>query len=132
MQTIPWRQSWRMQRLEYGCIIGETKCERHVELLQIKFKVPNPKFKEIKIRKELFKEVLGTSDNKQVEPIKTPELLMLSVNTTITVGTVQKISGNIVDLSLNIPIVALKGENLGIARNIDGHWRLIGWGEILN
>ena len=56
---------------------------------------------------------------------------MLSINTTITVGIVEKISGNEIDLSLNIPVVALKGDKAGIARNIDGHWRLIGWGEII-
>jgi translation initiation factor 2 gamma subunit (eIF-2gamma) len=27
--------------------------------------------------------------------------------------------------------VAFKGDNIGIARNIEGHWRLIGWGEII-
>ncbi|MCK5149838.1 translation initiation factor IF-2 subunit gamma [Candidatus Pacearchaeota archaeon] len=85
----------------------------------------------VKIKSELFKEVLGTSDHKEVEPLKTKELVMLSVNTTITVGTIEKIKGNEIELNLNIPIVALKGDNLGIARNIDSHWRLIGWGEIV-
>ena len=56
---------------------------------------------------------------------------MLSVNTTISVGTVEKISGGEVGLGLNIPVVALKGDNVGIARNINGHWRLIGFGEIV-
>ena len=56
---------------------------------------------------------------------------MLSVNTTITVGTIEKISENEIELNLNIPIVAIKGDNVGIARNIENHWRLIGFGEIL-
>ena len=85
----------------------------------------------IKIKTKLFKEVLGTEERKQVDPIKTKEMLMLSVNTTITVGIVEKIKDNEIELNLNIPIIALKGDNLGIARNIDGHWRLIGWGEII-
>ena len=58
-------------------------------------------------------------------------MLMLSVNTTITVGTVEKIDKDELELSLNIPIVALKSDNVGIARNINGHWRLIGFGEII-
>ena len=57
--------------------------------------------------------------------------MMLSINTTITVGVIERISKNEIELSLNIPIVALKGDNAGIARNIEGHWRLIGWGEII-
>jgi len=85
----------------------------------------------IKIKSELFKEVLGMSEHQKVGELKTPEMLMLSVNTTITVGTVKKIKGNEVELDLNIPIVALPGDNVGLARNINNHWRLIGWGEIL-
>ncbi len=85
----------------------------------------------IKIKANLFKEVLGTAEHKKVEPIKTKEMLMLSVNTTITVGIIEKISGDELELSLNIPIVSLKGDNVGIARNIQGHWRLIGFGEII-
>jgi len=55
---------------------------------------------------------------------------MLSINTTTTVGTVRKIKNNIIELALKIPIVPLKGESIGIARNINSHWRLIGFGEI--
>jgi len=87
--------------------------------------------KKIKIKRELFKEVMGSEDNRIIEEIKTKEMLMLSVNTTITVGIVEKISKNIVEMNLNIPIVAIKGDDIGIARNINGHWRLIGFGEIV-
>ena len=85
----------------------------------------------IKLNTKLFSEIYGLKDKKHVEALKVRELLMLSINTTITVGIVEKISGNEVELSLNIPVVALKGDKAGIARNIEGHWRLIGWGEIL-
>lgn len=82
------------------------------------------------IKTKLFEEVLGTEQRQKVEPIKTKEILMLSVNTTITVGIVEKVSKNNIEVSLNIPIIALKGDNTGIARNINNHWRLIGFGEI--
>ena len=85
----------------------------------------------IKLKSKFFGETFGLKDQKKIEPIKTKELLMLSINTTITVGVVEKISGEEIELSLNIPVVALKGDKAGIARNIDGHWRLIGFGEIL-
>ncbi len=85
----------------------------------------------LKIKTQLFEEVWGTQEHKKIEPIKTKEILMLNVNTTITVGTVEKISGEDIELNLNIPVVALKGNYAGIARNINGHWRLIGFGEIL-
>ena len=44
---------------------------------------------------------------------------------------VEKISKDEVELSLNIPVIALQGNSVGIARNINGHWRLIGFGEVL-
>ncbi len=84
----------------------------------------------LKIKYELFKEVLGTEEKKLVEPIKTKEMLMLSVDTTITVGIIERIKESELELNLNIPIIALKGDNVGIARNINGHWRLIGFGKI--
>ena len=84
-----------------------------------------------KIKTKLFKEVLGAEDKRPVEPIKTKEMLMMSVNTTITVGTVEKIKNDEIEVSLNIPIVALKGNNVGLARNFKGPWRLIGFGEIM-
>jgi len=86
---------------------------------------------EIKVKYELFKEVLGSEKNDPVQPLKTPELLMLSINTTTSVGQVKKLKGNEVDLALKIPIVPLKGESIGLARNLNGHWRLIGFGTIL-
>lgn len=84
----------------------------------------------IKIKAELFKQ-LGTNENQEIEPLKTKEMLMLNVNTTITVGTIEKINKDEVELSLNIPVVALEGDNVGIARNVNSHWRLIGYGEII-
>ena len=105
-------------------------------LVSIKGKLPEITHN-AKIKTKLFKEVLGAEDKKPVEPIKTKEMLMMSVNTTITVGTVEKIKNDAIngtseiEVSLNIPIVALKGNNVGLARNFKGHWRLIGFGEII-
>ncbi|PIN88776.1 translation initiation factor IF-2 subunit gamma [Candidatus Pacearchaeota archaeon CG10_big_fil_rev_8_21_14_0_10_35_13] len=81
----------------------------------------------------LFKEIFNDKEKMLVETIKTGELLMLSVNTTITVGNVQKINPKeeTIEMTLKIPVVNFIGEKAGIARNMKGHWRLIGWGEIL-
>jgi translation initiation factor 2 gamma subunit (eIF-2gamma) len=56
---------------------------------------------------------------------------MLSINTSITVGNVIKISNNEFEIRLRAPVIAPKGSTVGIARNILGHWRLIGYGEIV-
>ena len=79
---------------------------------------------------KLFDEVLGTESHEDIEKIKLNEMLMLSINTSITVGSVTKVSNESADLILKIPVVPLIGESIGIARNLNGHWRLIGFGEI--
>jgi translation initiation factor 2 gamma subunit (eIF-2gamma) len=35
------------------------------------------------------------------------------------------------ELLLKIPVVPIKGSSVGLARNVKGHWRLIGYGEII-
>jgi len=104
-----------------GCVIG------------LKGKVPDAS-SSLNIHTTLFKEVIGEEKGKEEEmkiaPVKMNEPLMLSVNTTITVGFVKKIKGNDIEVLLKIPVVVLPDSKVGIARNIGGHWRLIGHGEV--
>jgi len=85
----------------------------------------------IQVKFTLFKEIFGTGKHEPVQELKLNEMLMLSLNTSITVGQVIKISKDILSLNLKIPVVPLKGESIGMARNLEGHWRLIGFGEII-
>jgi translation initiation factor 2 subunit 3 len=102
-------------------------------IVSLKGKLPEITSK-LKISTNLFKEIIGIEQSQKVEPIKTKEMLMLNVNTTTTVGIVEKvdIKTGVLELSLNIPIIALKEDNVGIARNINNHWRLIGFGKIIS
>jgi len=84
----------------------------------------------IKIKFNLFEKVFGLEQENKVETLKPSELVMLSVNTGITVGMIKTIKGNIAEINLRIPIVPIKSNNIGIARNINNHWRLIGYGEL--
>ncbi len=85
----------------------------------------------VKIKFKLFDFVAGAEISQKTDPLKPLEMILLNINTSITVGTVLKLKGNEAELKLRIPIVPLKGENIGMARNINGHWRLIGYGEII-
>ncbi len=87
----------------------------------------------IKIKFKLFPEVFGTEEKMKTEQLKPSELVMLSVNTAITVGMIKtvNIKENLAEVHLRIPIVPIKSENIGIARNINNHWRLIGFGELV-
>ena len=85
----------------------------------------------LKIKFEMFSQIFGSKDKQAITPLKTPEMVMLSVNTSVTIGNVTRISGNEAEISLKIPIVPFKESKLGIARNINNHWRLIGHGKVL-
>jgi len=100
-----------------GCIAGKENT------------LPDPIYR-IKIKTQLFKEIVGTKEQLKIDPLKKGEFLMLSVNTAITIGTVVSAIKD-VELNLKIPIVPCKNERIGIARNYQGHWRLIGWGELI-
>jgi translation initiation factor 2 subunit 3 len=85
----------------------------------------------LKIKYELFQELFGSTSKTKIEPLKIPEMIMLSVNTSVTVGTIKKVTKDEAEISLRIPIVPFKKSKIGIARNIGNHWRLIGHGEVL-
>ena len=85
----------------------------------------------IKISYSLFPEMVGMSGSVKVEPLKMSEMILLSINTSMTLGVIKKLGKNEIELSLKVPIVPSPKENVGIARNINNHWRLIGYGEVL-
>jgi len=78
----------------------------------------------------LLKRVVGTVEEKNVEPIKTNEPLMLTIGTATTVGIVKEFHGEIVGVKLKLPVCAHEGQRIAISRRIDGRWHLIGYGEI--
>jgi len=85
----------------------------------------------IKVKYHLFPSLVGDDKEIKVEDLKLSEMVMLSVNTTTTVGKIHRIKDDEIEFMLKIPIVPIKGDSVGLARNINGHWRLIGFGEIM-
>ena len=78
----------------------------------------------------LLKRVVGTIEEKNVEPIKTNEPLMLTIGTATTVGIVSAFHGEKISVKLKLPVCAERGQRIAISRRIDGRWHLIGYGEI--
>lgn len=91
--------------------------------------LPDP-ITEISLKYSLFPKIFGTSGTTSVDKIKKGETLMLSINTSITGGTVNNVTDKEAKITLKVPAVLFKSDNVGIARNIAGHWRLIGFGEV--
>lgn len=78
----------------------------------------------------LLKRVVGLTEDKTVENVKTNEPLMLSAGTATTVGIVKSGREESAEVALKIPICANKGQRIAISRRISGKWRLIGYGII--
>lgn len=85
----------------------------------------------VTIKYSLFKELFGAASKIAIQPLKTQETIMLSLNTSVTVGIITKLAKNQAEVSLRIPIIPFKNNKLGIARNINNHWRLVGYGELI-
>lgn len=93
-------------------------------------KLPNPE-KQIKLKYTLFPQIIGISSHVKVGKIEQKEMLMLSINTSITGGVVNSTNEKEVSLGLKVPAILFKGDNVGIARKVQGRWRLIGYGEVI-
>jgi translation initiation factor 2 subunit 3 len=79
---------------------------------------------------KLLKRVVGTIEEKNVDPIKTNEPLMLTIGTATTVGIVSEFHGDKIGVKLKLSVCANEGQRIAISRRIDGRWHLIGYGDI--
>jgi translation initiation factor 2 subunit 3 len=83
------------------------------------------------LKMHLLKRVVGTIDEKNVEPLKTNEPLMLTVGTATTVGIISELRGSDqVRVKLKLSVCAEDGQRIAVSRRIEGKWHLIGYGEI--
>ncbi|HIG52020.1 translation initiation factor IF-2 subunit gamma [Candidatus Parvarchaeota archaeon] len=83
---------------------------------------------DLKFKYSLFKEIAGIDDEIK---LKSTDVLMISANTSVTVGSIRKITPKEIELKIKIPLINFKNSKIGVAKNINGHWRLIGYGEII-
>ncbi|MEM1619495.1 MAG: translation initiation factor IF-2 subunit gamma [Fervidicoccaceae archaeon] len=83
---------------------------------------------EIEVEYHLLERVVGLREFKRVEPVRPKELLMLTIGTAITLGTVTSVSGDSMEVSLRRPVAHIEGSRVALGRQVLGRWRLIGWG----
>lgn len=89
-----------------------------------------PTLEEFWLSIDLLQRAVGTMEEKNVEPIKTNEPLMLTIGTATTVGIVKEFHGEEIGVKLKLPVCAEPGQRIAISRRIDGRWHLIGHGKI--
>ncbi len=91
--------------------------------------LPEPS-NEFEIEANLLENVVGMDEEKEVEPLRTNEPLMLNVGTSTSVGTVTSARDSEAEVRLKLPVCTEKGNRVAISRQINGRWRLIGYGII--
>lgn len=85
---------------------------------------------ELQIEANLLDIVVGMDEEKEVEPLRTNEPLMINVGTATSVGTVTSGRGTEAEIKLKLPVCVEEGNRAAISRRISGRWRLIGYGII--
>jgi translation initiation factor 2 subunit 3 len=86
---------------------------------------------EIKIKPELLKRVVGTSEELSINDLKINESLMINAFTAKTVGAITKASPKEVIVNLKLPVAINKGEQVALSKFINNKWRLIGSATII-
>jgi len=78
----------------------------------------------------LLKRTVGTAEEKNIDPLRTNEPLMLTVGTATTVGIVNDLRDTLIGVKLKLEVCAQEGQRVAVSRRIEGKWHLIGYGEI--
>ncbi len=91
--------------------------------------LPDP-IDELEIEAHLLDKVVGMDEEREVDPLRTNEPLMLSVGTATSVGTVTSARDSEAEIKLKLPVCVEGGNRAAISRRINGRWRLIGYGII--
>ena len=79
----------------------------------------------------LMERAVGTKEMITVSGIRPNETLMINVGTARSIGIIKSISKREIEIDLKIPVCADKQDRVVISRQIQGRWRLIGYGEII-
>jgi translation initiation factor 2 gamma subunit (eIF-2gamma) len=58
------------------------------------------------------------------------EMLLINIGSSATGGRILAVKKDLVKIQLTKPVCAEISEKVALSRRIQGHYRLIGWGEI--
>lgn len=87
-----------------------------------------PVMTSLNVELHLLERVVGAKELETVEPIKMNETLLINRGTSRSVGNVLSSKKGIIQLNLKIPICANINDRIVISRQIQGRWRLVGYG----
>jgi len=84
----------------------------------------------VKLSINLFDMAVGSVTETKVAPIRTDELLRVSVGTAPVPAKVKKVKSNDIEVEFKRPICLFEGSNVALSRRIADRWRLIGAGIV--
>ena len=84
---------------------------------------------DLKIEVHLIERIVGLEKGQQVKQILENDVLMMNVGTAKTVG-ICTAAGNTASFKLKLPVCADAGDKVALSKQINGRWRLIGYGII--
>lgn len=90
-----------------------------------------PLANKIRMKTTLLKRVVGTKESMDVGDIKTSDLLMVTLATMRTTGSVVSRRPGEAEIALKSPLCVDRGEKVSMSKLFSGRWRLIGYGEIV-
>ena len=74
---------------------------------------------------------MGVKEEVEVTPITRGELLMININSAVTLWQVIDTSRHIISLNLRLPVVASMQDRFAISRKVGARWHLIGVGDLV-
>jgi translation initiation factor 2 subunit 3 len=78
----------------------------------------------------LFPKIVGAKVDMDNPPIRRDELLMVTIGTNINLGKVLSVHDDNIEVVLSRPIAFPKGEKIGLGRQVEREFRLIGYGKL--
>lgn len=92
-------------------------------------------FIELEINFFLLRRLLGVKaegeKQNKVQKLTKGEALMVNIGSLSTGSRVLVVRQDLAKIQVVTPVCTKEGEKIALSRKIDKHWRLIGWGEIL-
>ncbi|MBI2545187.1 MAG: translation initiation factor IF-2 subunit gamma [Candidatus Aenigmarchaeota archaeon] len=82
----------------------------------------------LRMELHLLERVVGAKEILSMEPLKINETLLVNIGTSRSVGNVSLIKKNVIELKLKLPICISKNDRVVISRQVQGRWRLVGYG----
>jgi translation initiation factor 2 subunit 3 len=76
---------------------------------------------------QLLDRLMGTQEMRTIEKIRTKEVLVLNVGTSVTAGVVTSARDDVVELTLRRPVCVESESRIAISRRVGDSWRLIGY-----